>query len=248
MGVTVGKLVEQQLVEKMAPTKAAVKTAFIKADKDGNGKLSLNEFKVAMVELAEDDDDKAVAENNDAIEMLMSMVDGDGDKMVTCEELLKLLELGTDEDDGKQIVISMIKAADTDGNGYLTASELKELLLTMNPADKADIDKNIDMFMRMASTDGEKRIKIEEAIKLLTEEEDDDPQAKMKTMFRMCDGDGDGSISKKELAKFMNMCADDDDDDSPGDIKQMINMMMVMADEDGDGKVSYEEFCKMMDD
>merc|ERR1711892_975133 len=242
MGVTVGKLVEQQLVEKMAPTKAA--------DKDGNGKLSLNEFKVAMVELAEDDDDKAVAENNDAIEMLMSMVDGDGDKMVTCEELLKLLELGTDEDDGKQIVISMIKAADTDGNGYLTASELKEVLLTMNPADKADIDKNIDMFMRMASTDGEKRIKIEEAIKLLTEEEDDDPQAKMKTMFRMCDGDGNGSISKKVLAKFMNMnmCADDDDDDSPGDIKQMINMMMVMADEDGDGKVSYEEFCKMMDD
>merc|ERR1711892_491140 len=238
MGVTFGKLVEQQLVEKMAPTKAAVKNAFTKADKDGNGKLSLNEFKVAMVELAEDDDDKAVAENNDAIEMLMSMVDGDGDKMLTCEELLKLLELGTDEDDGKQIVISMIKAADTDGNGYLTASELKELLLTMNPADKADIDKNIDMFMRMASTDGENRIKIEEAIKLLTEEEDDDPQAKMKTMFRMCDGDGDGSISKKELAKFMNMnmCADDDDDDSPGDIKQMINMMMVMADEDGDGK------------
>merc|ERR1711892_747887 len=226
MGVTVGKLVEQQLVEKMAPTKAAVKNAFTKADKDGNGKLSLNEFKVAMVELAEDDDDKAVAENNDAIKMLMNMVDGDG----------------------KQIVINMIKAADTDGNGYLTASELKELLLTMNPADKADIDKNIDMFMRMASTDGEKRIKIEEAIKLLTEEEDDDPQAKMKTMFRMCDGDGDGSISKKELAKFMNMCADDDDDDSPGDIKQMINMMMVMADEDGDGKVSYEEFCKMMDD
>merc|ERR1712128_332989 len=110
MGVTVGKLVEQQLVQKMAPTKAAVKNAFTKADKDGNGKLSLNEFKVAMVELAEDDDDKAVAENNDAIEMLMSMVDGDGDKMVTCEELLKLLELGTDEDDGKQIAISMIKA------------------------------------------------------------------------------------------------------------------------------------------
>merc|ERR1711892_1620637 len=203
MGVTFGKLVEQQLVQKMAPTKAAVKTAFSKADKDGNGKLSLNEFKVAMVELAEDDDDKAVAENNDAIEMLMSMVDGDGDKMVTCDELLKLLELGTDDDDGKQIVINMIQAADTDGNGYLTASELRELLMTMNPADKADIDKNIDMFMRMASTDGEKRIKIEEAIKLLTEEEDDDPPGDIKQMINMmmvmADEDGDGKVSYEEF-------------------------------------------------
>ena len=136
--VTGGKATEKHLPAEiiqqkgnMAPTKEAVKKAFAKADKDGNGKLSVSEFKVAMLELAEDDDDRAMAENNDAVEMVMSMVDGDGDKMLTCEELLKLLELGNDEEDdngndgGKQALIAMIKAADKDGNGFLTASELK---------------------------------------------------------------------------------------------------------------------------
>ena len=63
----------------------------------------------------------------------------------------------------------------------------------------------------------------------------------MKTMFRMYDCDGDGFISKKELANFWN--SDDDD----AETNQMIQMMMELADEDEDGKLSYDEFCKMME-
>merc|ERR1712071_492384 len=130
-------------------------------------------------------------------------------------------------------MINLIKAADKDGSGFLNVAELKELLLKMSPEDKVDVDKNVDMFIRMASTDdGDKKIKIEEAIKLFTSKEEEDPKEMMKTTFRMYDCDGDGFISKIELANFWN--SDDDDD---AETNQMIQMMMELADEDEDGKL-----------
>ena len=78
--------------------------------------------------------------------------------------------------DEKECMINMIKTADKDGSGFLNVAELKELLLKMCPEDKVDVDKNVDMFIRMASTDdGDKKIKIEEAIKLFTSKEEEDP-------------------------------------------------------------------------
>ena len=207
----------------------------------------MDEFKVALTELAEDDEDREMAEDSQTMEMLMTLLDEDGDRMLTCDELLKILELENEDDDEVErvLMIKMIKDADKDGDGFLTATELKDFFLKWDPEDVADIDKNVDMFIKMASIDGDKKLKIEEAIKLLTSEADEYPQEKMKIMFRMCDCDGDGSISKKELAKFMKIFSDDDDE-SPAEFKEMINTMMVIADEDGDGKLSYDEFCNLM--
>eukprot|EP00092_Neocalanus_flemingeri_P005592 GFUD01006024.1.p1 GENE.GFUD01006024.1~~GFUD01006024.1.p1 ORF type:complete len:245 (-),score=92.61 GFUD01006024.1:222-956(-) len=231
----------------MGPTKETVKKAFNKADKDRNGKVCMNDFKIALTELAEDDEEREMAEDKETMKMLMSHVDVDGDKKLTCDEFLKLMELGNEDEVGKELMINMIKDADKDGNGFLTAVELNELLLKMNPDDTAKFGTNVGIFINMAATDGEKKLKVQEAILLITAEEEEDPKEKMKTMFRMCDCDGDGSISKKELAKFMNMCDDDEDGDTPAGIKMAINMMMLMADEDQDGKLSYDEFCKIMD-
>ena len=118
----------------MPPSKEEVSKAFAKADKDENGKLTIKEFADVMLELAEDDDDRKAAENESSVEMIMGMVDQDGDKMVSLQELLRLLEIGNSADeDGKELAINMIKAADKDDNGYLTAGELKELLMKMDP-------------------------------------------------------------------------------------------------------------------
>ena len=223
----------------MAPTKEDVIKAFAKADKDRNGKLSINEFKVALTERVEDDEHREVADITETMELLMNILDTDGDKMLTCDELLKTLELENDKV-GKIIMMNMIKAADKNGDGFLTVAELKELFLKWHPEDAADIDNNVDMFIKMASSDGDKKLKIEEAVRLYNSDSVEDPKEKMKTMFRMCHSDGDGSISKTELAKLMNMFEEEE-------FKEIINMMMVMADEDGDGKLSYDEFCILMD-
>ena len=232
----------------MPPSKEEVSKAFAKADKDENGKLTIKEFADVMLELAEDDDDRKAAENESSVEMIMGMVDQDGDKMVSLQELLRLLEIGNSADeDGKELAISMIKAADKDDNGYLTAGELKELLMKMDPEDEEDMDETVAMFIKMGSANGDKKLKVEEAIKLFTSVEEEDPKERFKTMFRMCDSDGNGVISKKELSTFMSSMGGDDDDDKSTS-RMIIGMMMSLHDEDEDGVLSFDEFCKMMDD
>ena len=232
----------------MPPSKEEVSKAFAKADKDENGKLTIEEFADVMLELAEDDDDRKAAENESSVEMIMGMVDQDGDKMVSLQELLRLLEIGNSADeDGKELAISMIKAADKDDNGYLTAGELKELLMKMDPEDEEDMDETVAMFIKMGSANGDKKLKVEEAIKLFTSVEEEDPKERFKTMFRMCDSDGNGVISKKELSTFMSSMGGDDDDDKSTS-RMIIGMMMSLHDEDEDGVLSFDEFCKMMDD
>lgn len=232
----------------MPPSKEEVSKAFAKADKDENGKLTIKEFADVMLELAEDDDDRKAAENESSVEMIMGMVDQDGDKMVSLQELLRLLEIGNNADeDGKELAINMIKAADKDDNGYLTAGELKELLMKMDPEDEEDMDETVAMFIKMGSANGDKKLKVEEAIKLFTSVEEEDPKERFKTMFRMCDSDGNGVISKKELSTFMSSMGGDDDDDKSTS-RMIIGMMMSMHDEDEDGVLSFDEFCKMMDD
>ena len=232
----------------MPPSKEEISKAFAKADKDENGKLTIKEFADVMLELAEDDDDRKAAENESSVEMIMGMVDQDGDKMVSLQELLRLLEIGNSADeDGKELAINMIKAADKDDNGYLTAGELKELLMKMDPEDEEDMDETVAMFIKMGSANGDKKLKVEEAIKLFTSVEEEDPKERFKTMFRMCDSDGNGVISKKELSTFMSSMGGDDDDDKSTS-RMIIGMMMSLHDEDEDGVLSFDEFCKMMDD
>ena len=161
--------------------------------------------------------------------------------------------------DEKEMLTRVLKSADIDRKGFLIASEVKELLLRVRPNLKADIEENMDFFTRMDPSDGEKKIKIEEAACLFTNRKSD-VRGKMKILFRMCDCDGDGFISKKELVnwmKFMLIFAEDDfdsydsddDDYGPEEQKMFMNFMADMsidvADKDGDGKLNYYEFCIM---
>ena len=157
------------------------------ADKDGKGKLSFDEFKVAFLELT---GNKEAAESNECMEELMTAIDKDEDGMLSCDDLYRLMD---PEQFRKEMLTNMCKDLDGEGNGFLTAAEVKELLLKMTPKHKADVEKNVDFFMRMASADGDKKLKIEEAVWLITAEDKSDYRGKMKTMFRMVDCDGEGT-------------------------------------------------------
>jgi len=143
---------------------------------------------------------------------------------------------------------NLIKAADKDGSGFLTAAELKEVFKSMGEIEDKDMDKNIEMFMKMGDTDGDKKLSIEEILNMM-ECNDDDPKERMKVMFRMCDSDGNGFVSPSEFATFMKSISemsDDEDSDDEDMTNMMIKMMMKKADQDGDGKINFDEFCKMM--
>lgn len=235
------------------PTKESATAAFAKVDKEGKGKLNEAQLREFLKEVAEDDVEKVQADDDSFIKFVLNMVDGDGDKMASLAEILKGMELVEGEPEvggelGKEVMIGMIKAADKNGDGFLTAGELKDVMSTVSPGDK-DVDKTVEMIIKMGTNSKDKKIKIEEVIKLITAAEEDDPKEQMRAMFRMCDSDGSGSVSTKELAEFMKSMAGDDSDDSDDedDNKMMIKMMMAMADKDGDGKLNFDEFCQMMD-
>merc|ERR1739838_927074 len=108
------------------------------------------------------------------------------------------------------------------------------------------IDQYVDIFIKLASDDGDKKLKVEEVIRILGDADKKDPKVKSQILFRMCDKDGDGFISTKELTKVVKFFADVKEDDDFG-MMIIVNMLMVMVDKDEDGKLKYEEFCDVLE-
>merc|ERR1712002_301698 len=235
---------EKEASRKMKPErKSQVEKAFANADKDGTGTLSINQFMEAMEELAEDDDEKEDFKNKGMCEMVIAAVDGDGDKAVTLEELMKVIN---EEMDDETMFRNLLKNADKDGDGLISAEELKTMMLKMDP-EEDDVDMTVNMIIRMCSHDSSKKIKPDELISFFTDgPKKEDPKEDAKRMFRMFDTNKDGYIDKKELAGyFQEMMGDDDDDESF--IRMTANMMLASSDEDKNGKLNYEELTKMME-
>ena len=224
--------------------KIQVEKAFANADKDGTGTLSINQFMEAMQVLAEDDDEKEDMKNKGLCEMIIAGVDGDGDKAVTLEELMKVIN--DEEVDEEMMLRNFLKNADKDGDGFISAGELKTLLLKMDHEEE-DVDMTVNMIIRLCAHDSSRKIKPDELVSFyINGPKEEDPKEDAKRMFRMFDTNGDGYINKKELAGYLKeMMGDDDDDDSF--IRMTATMMLASADEDEDGKLNYEEFTKMMD-
>merc|ERR1712106_1107587 len=225
--------------------KEQVEQAFAKADKDSSRTLSVAEFKVAFMELADSDDKREKAKNEGVCEMIMGAVDGNGDQTITLEELMKLMN---EEMDDELMLKNLVKNADKDGDGLISADEIRSMMMKIDPEDD-DIDVMVNMTIRMCAHDETRKIKPEELISFMIDgPKERDTKEDAKRMFRMFDTDGDGYISKKELgAYFKEMMAvlDDDDDDDDSFINMMAKMMFASADEDKDGKLNYEEFTKM---
>eukprot|EP00091_Calanus_sinicus_P020507 TRINITY_DN5637_c0_g1_i4.p1 TRINITY_DN5637_c0_g1~~TRINITY_DN5637_c0_g1_i4.p1 ORF type:complete len:113 (-),score=49.01 TRINITY_DN5637_c0_g1_i4:69-407(-) len=109
------------------------------------------------------------------------------------------------------------------------------------------MDSKVEMLIKMTSVGGDNKLKIEEVIKMFTgdKEKKKGTRETMGDMFRMYDVDGDGFISKKELAKFMKISDNYDDENADFGTKLAVEMIMMMIDQDEDGKLNYEEFCKI---
>jgi len=126
------------------------------------------------------------------------------------------------------------KSADKDGSGKLNLGELEKIVIAM-PGMKKEY---AEMILKHADHDRDMLMLINYN-ELVNMFEYDDPEDKVKAMYRMYDTNKDGSISKRELAKLMSM-----GESHIG--SGMMTLVWSMADEDGDGKLDYEEFCKLL--
>jgi len=232
---------------------AILKEVFNRADKTRKGTVTMDEFMAVLFEMNEDDEIDCNVEGAEM--MFMKMVNEDGDKEITLEEILgemnNMVEQAIFEDPFNvktidatyyDLVSNMMKLTDENETGFVSAAELKKIMLKMKPNDQSSIDKTVDMFIQLGSDSTDRKLKIEEAMNLLTgQKEKKDPREKMKTMFRMCDTNADGYISKKEMADFLKLFDDEEaEDDEDFDFG---TVYMFMCDDDQDGKLNYTEFC-----
>merc|ERR1712054_743198 len=193
-----------------------LKLAFSTVDKKKSGRINVSQFKGLLMELAGDDAEEMIKGVGPMIPDLFVLLDADEDGKLTEREFCSLAMYGSTSNLQNLLTTAMIYAADTDNNGWINAAELKEMLLKIAPEDENDaVD---DFFVKGP---------------------EDDRKATYKMMFRMMDLNKDGTISKKELAKYFTM---------EGGLEDFVlKEMMKEADKDKDGKLNFAEFCVLMD-
>merc|ERR1712025_1209801 len=95
------------------PTREEIEEAFNKVDKDGVGKLTKDQLRTLIINIEDEKNrgelEKNTNENENIFNILFNMADEDGDKMVSLEEILKLLEIG-EEKDQFDMMKKMLKA------------------------------------------------------------------------------------------------------------------------------------------
>merc|ERR1711970_1086738 len=177
------------------PTKKQVRKAFYKADKDGNGKLSMEEFKACVLSLIDDPKERQGMKNKDgfisAKEMeelgnkmggqmfknekerafFMMMVDLDGDMKISINELTRFFTDGPKEKDPKEDAKMMFRMDDVDGDGYITKKEI---------------------------------IKALKMIDIVTDEKDETLKMFINQMLAEADTDKDGKLNYREFCSIVN--------------------------------------------
>merc|ERR1711915_513968 len=212
-----------------------LKLAFSTVDKKKTGKINVSQFKEVLKELAGDDKEDMLKEVVPMIPDLFVLLDADEDGKLTERELCSLAMYGSTSNLHNLLMTAMIYAADKDNNGWINAAELKEMLLKLSPEDEKDsVDEMVKMLMMMITTDDETKVSIDAVVDFFVKGPEDDRKATYKMMFRMMDLNKDGTISKKELAKYFNM---------EGGLEDFVlKEMMKEADKDKDGKLNFAEF------
>merc|ERR1712215_393869 len=240
---------------KTMPSKEELTEAFEKADKEKTGKITLKQFQEVLIATEEYESDKKMYKNKGMVDALLFALDDNEDGELTLQELLKLADSGMDDEMGVKMFKRLVENADKDKDGFLTAKELKVMMLMMEPGeDDEEIEDMVDFMRRMCSHDGSKKVKADVVVQFFINpdeiEKSNDAKEKAKVMFRMFDTNLDGYIDKKELAGYMNQLSDDKEEDKEGDaaIGMLMKMMIAKFDEDEDGKLNYEEFEEFLEE
>jgi len=129
------------------------------------------------------------------------------------------------------------KDADLNGDGKISAAELKALL-----CDKLEnvTDAEAQHIIDGLDNDGDGFLQFDEYIEVVNEFVTDKmTRDDMLAAFEHMDADGNGHITKDELKDFMKKAGQRIS-------KKELKQMMKDADKNDDGKVNYQEFLKMV--
>ena len=216
-----------------------VKAAFKRFDVNGDGALDKQEISSALKSSGQTYSDLEV-------DTIFSLGDVDGDGEITLEEFVALMSpAATDvvnrlRKKFKNIndVKKEFRTIDTDNDGLLSKEEV------MASAGNKFIQVEVDAIFELGDIDGDNQIDMKEFIGLMypaaaevvaklgagfKNEED------IKASFKTLDVDGDGSISRDELAASGHKFT-----------QEQIDAIFALGDIDDDGAISLEEYIGVM--
>merc|ERR1711862_141261 len=143
----------------------------------------------------------------------------------------------------KAEIMEMVKAHDKDGNGFICAAELIEILKTLGHGDSnVELQNMKNMFMRMGDFNEDKKLSIKEVGAMF---DASTPIQKLQGMFRMVDSDGSGFVCLEELTDYLKLISIVEGNEvDEKELKEKLGPVMTIYDANKDGKLSYKEFCE----
>jgi calmodulin len=136
---------------------AKFKEAFFLFDKDGDGTIATKELGTVMRSLGANPTE---AELHDMI----NEIDADGNGTVDFPEFLTLMARKMKDVDSEEEIIEAFKVFDKDGNGFISAAELRHIMTNLG---EKLTDEEADEMIREADVDGDGMINYVEFVKMM---------------------------------------------------------------------------------
>jgi calcium-dependent protein kinase len=137
----------------------------------------------------------------------------------------------------------MFISLDSDNDGTLTVDEMKAGMIK---AGIKDIPPNLMEIMKEVDSDGSGVIDYTEFLAATLSRKQYMQEDIVWSAFRVFDLDGDGQITREELAQVLSGERVKDVEQALQLNKEEIERIIKEVDEDGDGQISFQEFFNMM--
>ena len=148
------------MADKLNPEQIAeFKEAFLLFDKDGDGTITSGELGTVMRSLGQNPTE---AECQDMI----NEVDDSGDGKIDFDEFLVMMSRKVKDLDTDDEIRAAFETFDNDGNGFVSASELKHV---MHKLGEKLTDAEIDEMIHEADIDGDGQVSYSEFVKMMTD-------------------------------------------------------------------------------
>nr|XP_037276736.1 calmodulin-A-like [Rhipicephalus microplus] len=138
-------------------TIAELREAFALFDKKGSGTISTKELGNVI---------RALGQNPTEAELkdMIAEVDTNGNGTVGCSEFIAMMNKKARTADTEDEMREAFRVFDRDGNGFITAAELQQVMSTLG---ENLTDEEVDNMIRVADMDGDRQINCEEFVALM---------------------------------------------------------------------------------
>ena len=133
------------------------KETFLLFDKDGDGSISAKELGIVMRSLGQNPTEAD-------IQRMINEADMDMNDVIDFEEFVLLMERQVTSADRKNEIRQAFSLFDKNGNGFITASEIKRVMTNLGEKLTAE---EVDEMIREADIDGDGQINYEEFPKIV---------------------------------------------------------------------------------